>query len=83
MNAVFFSPGDSSLANVPLSDEEEVNKHNGNFLLWDRKTVTAGNKGSNKRNSKEPKLQLTIYHIWCVAFLLCNLSNLGLRIGIV
>lgn len=35
-NSVFFA-GDSSLANVTLRDEGEVNKHNGSFSLWDPK----------------------------------------------
>ena len=52
MNSVFFVgfffAGDSSLANVTLRDEEEVNKHNGSFSLWDPKTVTQGNKKDKK-----------------------------------
>lgn len=46
----FFPAGDSSLTNVTLRDEEEVNKHNGSFSLWDPETVTLG---SNKKKREE------------------------------
>lgn len=47
---VFFLADDSSLTNVTLRDEEEVNKHNGSFSLWDPKTVTLG---SNKKKAQK------------------------------
>lgn len=50
--SVFFA-GDSSLANVTLRDEEEVNKHNGSCSLWYPKTVTPRNK-KNKIKKQQP-----------------------------
>lgn len=61
-----FSAGDSSLANVTLRDEEEVNKHNGSFSLWDTKTVTP----RNKKGTKSQKIPLTVHSLFLFHFVI-------------
>lgn len=62
---VFFT-GEASPANVTLRDEEEVNKHNGSFSLWDPKTVTQGNKRKKNTTQNNPGSE-TVHSIWRVA----------------
>lgn len=73
MNSVFFFfAGDSSPANVTLSDEEEVNKHKGILSLWDPKTVKQGNKGERNVSSQPKSHRLYLPVGMLLSILLCN-----------
>lgn len=75
---LFFFAGDSSPANVTLSDEEEVNKDKGILSLWDPKTVTRGNKKTTWAHSQNPT-DSTFHLAHCCLFHFVIQTNSGLR----